>query len=122
MIEAVSKAQPNTVVVLHNGSPVLMPWLGNVNAVLESYLGGEAVGQAQIDLLFGEANPCAKLAETFPLSLADTPCANYFPGGPLTVEYRESIYVGYRYYDKAENRCCSPLGTAYPIRSLHTAA
>lgn len=110
VIEAVSKAQPNTVVVLHNGSPVLMPWLGNVNAVLESYLGGEAVGQAQIDLLFGEANPCAKLAETFPLSLADTPCANYFPGGPLTVEYRESIYVGYRYYDKAEKQVLFPFG------------
>lgn len=87
-----------------------MPWLGNVNAVLESYLGGEAVGQAQIDLLFGEANPCAKLAETFPLSLADTPCANYFPGGPLTVEYRESIYVGYRYYDKAEKQVLFPFG------------
>lgn len=110
VIEAVSKAQPNTVVVLHNGSPVLMPWIGNVNAVLESYLGGEAVGQAQIDLLFGEANPCAKLAETFPLSLADTPCANYFPGGPLTVEYRESIYVGYRYYDKAEKQVLFPFG------------
>ena len=110
VIEAVSKAQPNTVVVLHNGSPVLMPWIGNVNAVLESYLGGEAVGQAQIDLLFGEANPCAKLAETFPLSLADTPCANYFPGGPLTVEYRESIYVGYRYYDKADKDVLFPFG------------
>ncbi len=57
VIEAVSKAQPNTVVVLHNGSPVLMPWLGNVNAVLESYLGGEAVGQAQIDLLFERPIP-----------------------------------------------------------------
>lgn len=110
VIEAVSRVQPNTVVVLHNGSPVLMPWLGGVNAVLESYLGGEAVGQAQADLLFGDANPCAKLAETFPLSLEDTPCANYFPGGPLTVEYRESIYVGYRYYDKAEKEVLFPFG------------
>lgn len=110
VIEAVCRVQPNTVVVLHNGSPVLMPWLGGVNAVLESYLGGEAVGQAQVDLLFGEANPCAKLAETFPLSLEDTPCAKYFPGGPLTVEYRESIYVGYRYYDKAEMGVLFPFG------------
>lgn len=110
VIEAVCRAQPNTVVVLHNGSPVLMPWLSQVNAVLESYLGGEAVGQAQADLLFGEANPCAKLAETFPLSLDDTPCANYFPGGPLTVEYREGIYVGYRYYDKAEKEVLFPFG------------
>lgn len=110
VIEAVCRAQPNTVVVLHNGSPVLMPWLGQANAVLEAYLGGEAVGEAQIDLLFGDANPCAKLAETFPLSLEDTPCANYFPGGPLTVEYRESIYVGYRYYDKAEKAVLFPFG------------
>lgn len=110
VIEEVCRVQTNTVVVLHNGSPVLMPWLSKVNAVLEAYLGGEAVGQAQADLLFGDANPCAKLAETFPLSLDDTPCAQYFPGGPLTVEYRESIYVGYRYYDKAEKEVLFPFG------------
>ena len=110
LVKAVAKVQKNTVVVLHNGSPVLMPWLGDVQGVLEAYLGGEAAGEAVADLLFGEANPSGKLPETFPLSLEDTPCAAYFPGNQLTVEYRESIYIGYRYYDKAEKQVLFPFG------------
>lgn len=110
LVEAVAKAQKNTVVVLHNGSPVLMPWLPDVSGVLEAYLGGEAAGEAVADLLFGNANPSGKLAETFPRSLEDTPCAQYFPGNQLTVEYRESIFVGYRYYDKAEKEVLFPFG------------
>ena len=110
LVKAVAKVQKNTVVVLHNGSPVLMPWLGDVQGVLEAYLGGEAAGEAVADLLFGEANPSGKLPETFPLSLEDTPCAAYFPGNQLTVEYRESIYIGYRYYDKADKDVLFPFG------------
>lgn len=110
LIREITKAQKNTVVVLHNGSPVLMPWLSDVSAVLESYLGGEAVGEAQIDILFGKENPSGKLAETFPLTLADTPSFGNFPGGTKTVEYREGIYVGYRYYDKARKDVLFPFG------------
>jgi len=110
LIQAVAQAQPNTVVVLHNGAPVRMPWVSEVAAVLESYLAGEAVGEAQIDLLYGDYSPCAKLAETFPLKLQDTPCYGNFPGGTATVEYRESIYVGYRYYDKADKDVQFPFG------------
>lgn len=110
LVEAVAKVQKNTVVVLHNGSPVLMPWLPRVSGVLEAYLGGEAAGEAAADLLFGDANPSGKLAETFPLRLEDTPCARYFPGNQLTVEYRESIYIGYRYYDKAQKEVLFPFG------------
>ena len=110
LVKAVAKVQKNTVVVLHNGSPVLMPWLGDVQGVLEAYLGGEAAGEAVADLLFGEANPSGKLPETFPLSLEDTPCAAYFPGNQLTVEYRESIYIGYRYYDKVDKDVLFPFG------------
>ncbi|MDR2753395.1 MAG: glycoside hydrolase family 3 C-terminal domain-containing protein [Oscillospiraceae bacterium] len=110
LIRAVAAVQPNTVVVLCNGSAVRMPWVNNAAAILESYLAGEAVGEAQIDLLYGEANPSAKLAETFPLLLQDTPCYGNFPGGTATVEYRESIYVGYRYYDKAEKAVLFPFG------------
>ncbi|MDR1465269.1 MAG: glycoside hydrolase family 3 C-terminal domain-containing protein [Oscillospiraceae bacterium] len=110
LIRAVAKVQPNVVVVLHNGSPVILPWLDEVSAVLESHLGGEAVGGAQVDLLFGAQSPCGKLAETFPLRLQDTPCYENFPGNPLTVEYREGIYVGYRYYDKAEKTVQFPFG------------
>ena len=69
LIEAVAEANPNTVVVLHNGAPVEMPWIGKVKAVLEAYLGGQAVGEAAVRVLFGDANPCGKLPETFPLKL-----------------------------------------------------
>ena len=110
VIQAVVQAQPNTVVVLCNGAPVRMPWVSDVAAILESYLAGEAVGEAQIDLLYGDYSPSAKLAETFPLRLQDTPCYGNFPGGTATVEYRESIYVGYRYYDKTEKDVLFPFG------------
>lgn len=110
LIREICAVQKNVVVVLHNGSPVTMPWINDVSAVLESYLGGEGVGRAQIALLYGEANPCAKLAETFPLALSDTPCYRHFPGGTLTVEYREGIYVGYRYYDTAAKNVLFPFG------------
>jgi len=110
LISAVAAVQPNIIVVLNNGAPVRMPWAGEVAAILESYLAGEAVGEAQIDLLYGDYSPCAKLAETFPLKLQDTPCYGNFPGGTATVEYRESIYVGYRYYDKAEKEVLFPFG------------
>lgn len=110
LIEAVAKVNPNVVVVLHNGSPVLMPWLDQVKGVLESYLAGEAVGEAQCDLLFGRENPSAKLAETFPLALSETPCYRHFPGGRLSVEYREGVYVGYRYYDTVGKGVLFPFG------------
>ena len=110
LIQAIVQVQPNLVVVLQNGAPVRMPWVGDVAAVLESYLAGEAVGEAQIDLLYGDYSPCAKLAETFPLRVQDTPCYGNFPGGTATVEYRESIYVGYRYYDKAGKDVLFPFG------------
>jgi len=110
VIQAIVQAQPNTIVVLCNGAPVRMPWAGDVGAILESYLAGEAVGEAQIDLLYGDYSPSAKLAETFPLRLQDTPCYGNFPGGTATVEYRESVYVGYRYYDKAGKDVLFPFG------------
>lgn len=110
LVDAIASVQPNTVVVLHNGSPVKMPWLPKVKGVLEAYLAGEACGEAVTRLLFGDAVPSGKLAETFPLALEDTPCARYFPGNPQTVEYREGVYVGYRYYDKAEKAVLFPFG------------
>lgn len=99
LIAAVAAAQPNTVVVLHNGSPVECPWAGDVAAILELYLGGQGVGEACDALLWGEANPCGRLAETFPLRLEDTPCYLDFPGDGKTVKYSEGVYVGYRYYE-----------------------
>jgi len=99
LIEAVANVQKNTVVVLCNGSPVQMPWIDNVKGVLECYLGGQAGGGAIADILFGIKNPCGKLAETFPVRLNDNPSFLNFPGDNKKVEYREGIFVGYRYYD-----------------------
>ncbi len=110
LIREIADIQPNTVVVLHNGSPVSMPWITNVNAVLEAYLGGEASGEAVVDILFGKVNPSGKLAETFPVGIKDTPCYNFFPGNRLTVEYREGIFVGYRYYEKVNAEVLFPFG------------
>jgi len=110
LIEAVAAVQPNTIVVLHGGAPVEMPWVDKVPAILNMYLGGEGVGKAAVDLLFGDANPCGKLAETYPLRLEDNPSFLFFPGEDGIVEYREGIYVGYRYYDKKKMNVLFPFG------------
>ncbi len=110
LIKEVCKVQKNVVIVLHNGSPVEMPWIDSVSSVLECYLGGEAVGEAQYDLLFGRVSPSGKLPETFPLRLSDSPCYECFPGTANTSEYRESIYVGYRYYSTFSKKVLFPFG------------
>lgn len=98
------------VVVLHNGSPVEMPWNQETNAILELYLGGQGVGEAADALLFGEANPCGRLPETFPLKLSDNPSYLNFPGYKGKVNYAEGVYVGYRYYDTKEMQVLYPFG------------
>lgn len=110
LIEAIAAVQPNTVVVLHNGSPVEMPWIDRVKGVLELYLGGQAVGAAAVDVLFGDKNPCGKLAETIPVKLSDNPSYLFFPGEGNCADYREGIFVGYRYYDKKEMAVQFPFG------------
>lgn len=102
VISAVAAVQPNTVVVLHNGSPVECPWADNVAAILEMYLGGQGVGEACDQLLWGEANPCGRLAETFPLRIQDTPSYLNFPGDGKKVHYAEDVFVGYRWYDSRQ--------------------
>jgi beta-glucosidase len=110
LIEAVATAHSKVVVVLSNGSPVEMPWADGVSAILEGYLGGQAGAGAIADILFGKVNPSGKLAETFPVKLEDNPSYRHFPGGPSIVEYRESIYVGYRYYDTVDQEVLFPFG------------
>lgn len=110
LIQEVCNVQPNLVVVLHNGSPVEMPWADEVKGILEAYLGGQAVGAAEAKILFGDANPCGKLAETIPYKLSDNPSYLNFPGDGETVEYKEGIFVGYRYYDKKEMPVRYPFG------------
>jgi len=110
LIEAVAAANPNTVVVLFNGSPVEMPWLDKVSGLVEAYLGGQAGGGAVADILFGVANPCGKLAESFPIKLSDNPSYLYYLGEQDVTEYREGIFVGYRYYDTKEMDVLFPFG------------
>lgn len=102
LVRRVREVNPNVAVVLACGSVVDMSWEADAKAILLLYLAGEAFGGAAADLLAGRVSPSGKLAETWPLQLEDTPSFDYFPGYPHTVEYRESIFVGYRYYDTAE--------------------
>jgi beta-glucosidase len=110
LIMKIAEVQPNTVVVLHNGAPVEMPWINKVRGLLEVYLGGEASGGAAVDLLYGRVSPSGRLPETFPLKLEDTPSFLNFPGEGDTVGYREGVYVGYRYYDKKKMNVLFPFG------------
>ena len=110
LLKAVQQANPNTVVVLHNGSPVEMPWIGKVKAVLEGYLGGQAVGLATVRVLYGEVNPSGHLPETFPVKLSDNPSYLFYGGEGNEADYREGVFVGYRYYDKKEMDVLFPFG------------
>ncbi len=110
LIMRVSKVQPNVIVVLHNGSPVEMPWVNEVKGILEAYLGGQAIAGAVCDVLFGNVNPSGKLGETFPIRLEDNPSYLYYIGEKDRVEYREGVFVGYRYYDKKKMDVLFPFG------------
>lgn len=110
LIARISEVQPNVVVVLHSGSPIAMPWLDKVAGVLQMYLAGQASGGAAVNLLFGNATPCGKLAETFPLHLEDNPSYLNFPGNREKVCYQEGVFIGYRYYDKKKMDVLFPFG------------
>ena len=110
LVEAVCAVHDKVVVVLSNGAPVEMPWVDQVEAILEGYLGGQAGGGGLADVLYGLVNPSGKLAETFPLRLEDHPSHAYFPGGPKTVEYRESLFVGYRFFETVDKPVLFPFG------------
>ncbi len=99
LIEAVTQVSERLVIVLQNGAPVELPFLDRVGALIETYLGGQAGGSAAARVLFGDVNPSGKLAETFPIKLEDAACHDWFPGEPRQVQYREGLWVGYRYFD-----------------------
>ncbi len=121
LIRRVLSVNPNTAIVLQNGAPVAMPWASDAAAILECYLGGQAGARAVAEILLGEINPSGKLAETFPLALEDNPSYKNFPGNIMTVEYRESIFVGYRYYDTAEKPVLFPFGHGLSYTSFEYA-
>ncbi|MGN0814791.1 MAG: beta-glucosidase [Candidatus Coproplasma sp.] len=110
LIEAVSRVNKNTVVVLFGGSPVVMPWVNAVKGILHMHLGGCMSGKVTYNLLFGKANPCGKLTQTFPVSYGDCPSASYYGKDEDFEEYRESVFTGYRFYDTAKRRTLFPFG------------
>ena len=110
LVSEICKVNPNVAVVLHNGSPVEMPWVDEPRAILEAYLGGQAVGGAVTDILFGDVNPSGRLAESFPKKLEDNPSYLYYFGEEDKVTYNEGIFIGYRYYETKKQEVLFPFG------------
>lgn len=110
LMEALTPVHHKLVVVLQNGAPVALPFKAQVPAILEAYLGGQAGASALVQVLTGEVNPSGKLAETFPLHQSDVPSNDWYPGTTRQTQYREAIWVGYRYFDTAEIPVAFPFG------------
>ncbi len=110
LLKEISKINENVVVVLSAGCAIEMPWLAHAKALIHGYLPGQAGAESIINVLYGEICPSGRLAETYPLKYEDTPCAKYYPGLEKTSEYREGIFVGYRYYETAEVPTLFPFG------------
>ena len=110
LLDAVTAANPNVVAVVSAGSVIETDWTEKCRAVVHGYLGGQAGAGAMLEVLTGWQNPCGKLAETIPLRYEDTPAARYFPGKKQNAEYREGLYVGYRYYETANKAVRYPFG------------
>lgn len=127
LIDEVAKVQPNTVVVLANSDAVVMPWLDNACAVVETFFAGQGMGRAVADVLFGHVNPSGKLTVTVPNSLQETPAFLTYPGDNLRHHYSEGLFVGYRYYDKRELQPLFPFGfglsyTQFAYSNIRTSA
>lgn len=110
LLREIRKVYARVVVILANGAPVETDWADDADAILLGYLGGQAGGSAIADLITGKAAPSGKLAETYPQRYADVPSASIYPGKEKTAEHRESIYLGYRYYDTAKVPVRWPFG------------
>lgn len=110
LLKEMSKVNENVVVVLSAGCVVEMPWLNHTKALIHGYLLGQAGAEAIMNVLYGNVCPSGRLAETYPIKYEDNPCANYYPGLEKTSEYREGIFVGYRYYETANVATLFPFG------------
>ena len=109
-LKAVSDVNPNVVIVMSAGSAVEMPWLTQCKALVHAYLSGQAGAKAVLRVIMGEVNPSGKLSESYPVKYEDCSTANYFPAKERSVEYREGLYVGYRYYNTANIPVLFPFG------------
>lgn len=110
LLEALVKVNENVIGILSAGSAIEMPWQNSCKAILHGFLSGGAGASAMLDLITGKENPSGRLSESYPIRYEDTPAYRYFPGTERTAEYRESIYVGYRYYDTSRVRVQYPFG------------
>ena len=110
LIEAVAAVNPNIVAVMSAGSAVEMPWLPKCKALIHGYLCGQAGASSVLKAIMGEVNPSGKLAESYPIKYEDVSSAPYFPAKERTAEYREGLYVGYRYYETANVPVLFPFG------------
>ena len=110
LLQAVQQANPNTVVIVSAGASLETPWLAHCRALVYGALGGQAGAGAMVDVLTGKINPSGKLAETWANAHADTPAKDNFAGAGRTVQYREGLYVGYRYYQTAGVPVAFPFG------------
>lgn len=110
VLEAVAKVNQNIIAVFCGGAPFEVPWIDKCKAVIHGYLGGQAGASALAEAIMGKANPSGKLAETWPLRYEDTPASKYYPGMEKTAEYREGLFVGYRYFDTANTNVRFPFG------------
>ncbi len=110
LIDRITGVNPNVVVVLFGGAPMEMPWAGRIKGLLHMYLPGQAGGLAAAELLLGIKNPCGKLAESYPLRYKDAPAAGFYGKTGKQAQYRESVFVGYRYYDKLDRDVLFPFG------------
>ncbi|QEN05283.1 glycosyl hydrolase [Thiospirochaeta perfilievii] len=110
LLDNLSLENKNIVVILSGGSAIQMPWLDKCKGLIHGYLSGQAGASAMLNILTGKVNPSGKLAETYPLELCDTPVYNYYPGKEKSSEYREALYVGYRYYDTGSVDVLFPFG------------
>jgi beta-glucosidase len=110
LVELVAAANPRTIVVLNTGSPITMPWLDQVAAVMQAWYPGQECGNAIADVLFGDVVPSGKLPQTFPVRVEDNPAYLNFPGENGKVSYGEGLFVGYRYYDKKRIAPLFPFG------------
>ena len=110
LLQDISKVNENIIGILSAGSAIEMPWHTCCKAILHGYLNGQAGASATLDILTGKVNPSGRLAETYPISYEQTPAFRYYPSNEKTSEYRESIYVGYRYYGTSKVRVQYPFG------------
>ncbi|WP_078549502.1 beta-glucosidase family protein [Litchfieldia alkalitelluris] len=110
LLDALHEVNQNIIVILSCGSAVEMPWISKVRGLLHGYLGGQAGARAILRVMSGDVNPSGKLAETYPLRYEDSPSFHHFPGNEASVEYREGLFIGYRYYDTADVNVLFPFG------------